>query len=155
MIFDPLVLTYALLGCIVILIGWIIRLEIKIKKLLVGKNSRSLEDSIVSAGENLEKLNAFQKIVIEHLETVDRRLGHSIQAVETVRFNPFKGIGEGGSQSFSTAFVSGNGDGAVISSLYSRDRMSVFSKPLRKFGSEFELTQEEKDVIMEAKKNIE
>ena len=154
MIFDPLILTYALLGCIVILVGWIIRLEIKIKKLLIGKNSRSLEDSIVSAGENLEKLNAFQKIVIEHLESVDTRLGRSIQAVETVRFNPFKGIGEGGSQSFSTAFVSENGDGAVISSLYSRDRMSVFSKPLRKFGSEFELTQEEKDVIAEAKTKL-
>ena len=154
MLLDPLVLTYALVGCIILLVLWIIRLEIRIRKLLIGKNSRSLEDSIVSAGANLEKLNDFQKEVINHLQDVEKRLTRSIQAVETVRFNPFKGIGEGGSQSFSTTFLNENGNGAVISSLYSRDRMSVFSKPLRKFGSEFELTEEEKNVIAEAKNNL-
>ena len=78
----------------------------------------------------------------------------SLQSVETVRFNPFKGSGEGGNQSFSTSFVSENGDGVVISSLYSRDRISVFSKPLSKFQSSFELTDEEKKVIEDSKKNL-
>ncbi len=154
MIFDPLIITYALIGCIVILIGWIIRLEVKIHRLLIGKNSHSLEDSIVSAHDNLDKLNAFQKEAIDHFVNVEKRLSRSVQAVETIRFNPFKGTGEGGNQSFSTALISENGSGVVISSLYSRDRVSIFSKPLEKFGSTFELTDEEKEVIKNSKNRL-
>jgi hypothetical protein len=154
MIFDPLYITYGLIVFIVILIGWLIRLEIKIKRLLLGKNSVSLEDSIVEALKNLEKLNNFQKEAISHLSNVEKRLNRSIQSVETIRFNPFKGIGEGGSQSFSTSFLSENGDGVVISSLYSRDRVSIFSKPLVKYESKFELTEEEQEVIKNSKNNL-
>lgn len=154
MIFDPTYITYGLVAGIVILISWIVRLEIKIKRLLRGKDAKSLEDSIVSAHQNLDKLNDFQREVIQHFTNVERRLNRSVQAVETVRFNPFKGNGEGGNQSFSTAFVSQNGDGVVISSLYSRDRVSVFSKPLNKFESGFELTEEEKEVITNSKNTL-
>ncbi len=154
MTFDPLLITYSLIVCIVILVIWIIRLEMKLKRLLLGKNAKSLEDSIVSAGENLKKLNEFQKDSISYFTDVERRLNRSIQAVETIRFNPFKGTGEGGSQSFSTAFTSEDGKGVVISSLYSRDRVSIFSKPLTKFESPFELTEEEKEVVENSKKQL-
>lgn len=154
MIFDPLIISYGLIIVVVILIGWIIRLEIRINRLLLGKNSRSLEDSIVEGNRNLEKLNDFQREVIQHFVNVEKRLKRSIQAVETIRFNPFKGTGEGGNQSFSTSFTDENGSGVVISSLYSRDRVSIFSKPLEKFNSTFELTEEEKEVIKISKNNI-
>ena len=155
MLSDPLFITYGLILCIVILIGWIVRIEIKMWKLLRGKNAKSLEDSIVEAHENLNKLNEFQKESILYFINIEKRLNRSIQAVETIRFNPFKGTGEGGSQSFSTSFLSENGNGVVISSLYSRDRVSIFSKPLTKFESNFELTDEEKGVVTGAKKNLE
>lgn len=154
MIFDPIYITYGLIALSVILIGWIIRLEIKIRRLLIGKNARSLEDSIVSAKENLERLNTFQEESTLYFKNIERRLRRSLQAVETIRFNPFKGTGEGGNQSFSTSFLSEDGDGAVMSSLYSRDRVSVFSKPLKKFESSFELTEEERSVIDSSKKNL-
>ena len=155
MLSNPLFITYGLILCIVILIGWIVRIEIKLWKLLRGKNAKSLEDSIVSAHENLDKLNEFQKESILYFINIEKRLSRSVQAIETIRFNPFKGTGEGGSQSFSTSFLSETGNGVVISSLYSRDRVSVFSKPLVKFESTFELTEEEKGVVIGAKKNLE
>jgi hypothetical protein len=65
----------------------------------------------------------------EYLTTVEKRLKKSIQGVETVRFNPFKGTGAGGNQSFSTAFVNEKGDGVVLTSMYARDRISMFAKP--------------------------
>ena len=154
MIFDPLIISYALVICIVILIGWIVRLEIKIRRLLLGKNASSLEDSIVESHKNLDKLNRFQREAIGHFVDVEKRLNRSIQAVETIRFNPFKGTGEGGNQSFATSFVNENGGGVVISSLYSRDRVSVFSKPLEKFVSPFELTEEEKEVVKNSKNSL-
>jgi hypothetical protein len=154
MTFDPAYITYGLIGAIVILLAWIIRLEIRMHRLLMGKNAKSLEDSIVSAKDNLEKLNQFQKEAIEYFKNVEKRLQRSVQAIKTVRFNPFKGTGDGGNQSFSTALVSQNGDGVVLSSLYSRDRVSIFSKPVSKFESSFELTEEEKEVITSSKDEL-
>ena len=151
MIFDPLYLQYALVGLLVLKLILFIRLEIKMRRLLGGKNGKSLEDAIVSAHKNLEQLNQFQKESINHFINVEKRLKRSIQAIETIRFNPFKGTGDGGNQSFSTSFVSENGDGVVLSSLYSRDRVSVFSKPVTKFESNFELTEEEKEVLNNSK----
>ena len=151
MIFDTQYVIYGFSFCILILSIWIVILEVRMKKLLKGKDAKSLEDSIVESIKNLEKLNDFQKEVIAHFINVEKRLRRSLQSVNTMRFNPFKGIGEGGNQSFSTSFLNENGDGVVISSLYSRDRVSVFSKPLEKFESKFELTEEEKNVITDSK----
>ncbi len=39
------------------------------------------------------------------------------------------------------------GNGVVMSSLYARDRMSIFAKPIVKGKSEFELSSEEKEVL--------
>ena len=151
---DPLLITYGLVACSVILVGWIARLEIKIHKLFKGKNAATLEDSIVSSLENLDKLNTFQREAISYFENIETRLGRSVQAVHTVRFNPFKGEGVGGNQSFSTSFINEKGDGVVLSSLYSRDRVSIFSKPLTKFQSSFELTEEEKGVILNSRNSL-
>jgi len=88
-----------------------------------------------------------------YLKTAEARLRRSIQGVETIRFNAFKGTGEGGNQSFAIALLSENGDGTVVSSLYARDRMSVFAKPIKNFSSEFEMTAEERDAVTRAKRS--
>ena len=152
--FDSSYSIYSLVVSIILLLIWVIRLEIRIHKMLGGKGAKSLEDSVATLHHNMEKLNSFENETIKHFLNVEKRLSRSIQAVRTARFNPFKGTGDGGNQSFSTSFVSEDGDGVVISSLYSRDRISIFSKPLEKFASPFELTEEEKEVVGEAKKNL-
>ena len=70
-----------------------------------------------------------------------------------MRFNPFKDVG--GNQSFAIAIVNEDGDGIVLSSLYSRERMSVFAKQIKKGISEVELTEEEKIIVVEAQKQTE
>ncbi len=142
---------YVLLGFIILLAIWIIYLEKRIKKLLMGKDGRSLEDSITSMKIALNDYTQFKKESIEYLKNIEARLKRSLQATETVRFNPWKGTGSGGNQSFATAFVNEKGDGVVISSLYSRERVSVFSKPLKKFHSEFEMSEEERVAVSQAK----
>ena len=49
------------------------------------------------------------------------------------------------------AFLNDEGDGVIMSSLYARDRMSIFAKPIKKGKSEFELSAEEKEVLDKAK----
>ena len=151
---NPEFSSYAFVTCVVLLLIWIVRLELRIRKLLGGKTAKTLEEAVKELHQNTEKLNHFQREAINHFINVEKRLNRSVQAVKTIRFNPWKGEGQGGNQSFSTAFVNENGDGAVISSLYSRDRVSIFAKPLEKFGSLFGLTEEEKGVIAGAKENL-
>lgn len=140
---DALTITVAIMALIIlVLLILIINLYSRIKKLLRGKTG-SIEDSINFMIKHIEELENFKKESEDYLKLVEKRLRNSVQGVDTLRFNPFKGTGAGGNQSFSTAFINELGDGVVISSLYSSDRMSIFAKPLQKFQSTFELTEEE------------
>ena len=149
-----LILIYALSAILIFLVIWIMQLEKKIKNFTRGKNGKSREESIVRIKKGQDDLISFRKDMEQYLTDVEKRLRRSTQSIETIRFNPFKGDGSGGNQSFATAFLDENGDGLVISSLYARDRVSVFSKPIKKFSSEFELSEEEKMAVDDAKKKL-
>ncbi|MEK7113754.1 MAG: DUF4446 family protein, partial [Patescibacteria group bacterium] len=82
------------------------------------------------------------------LATINNKLKKSIRGLETIRYNPFPD--QGGNQSFALGILNEDGDGVVISSLYSRERMSVFAKPIKNGTSEYELTGEEKEVLEKA-----
>lgn len=138
---------------ILLLLIWIIRLEIKLRKLLGSKNG-SLDDIISIIRKDTENLKRHAEKTTGELEMVDKKLRKTVSGNETVRFNPFKGDGSGSNQSFATALVNGEGSGVVISSIYSRDHLSVFSKPIKSMSSEYELTTEEKTALQKAKESI-
>ncbi len=133
---------------------WLAFMGQKIKNLLGGGEAKDIQGTLVAVHEGLAELKKFRVDLEKYLETVELRLRKSVQSVETVRFNPFKGTGDGGNQSFSTAFIDENGDGVVVSCLYSRERVSVFSKAIKNFNSEFELTEEEQSVVLNSKKKL-
>ncbi len=135
---------------LIILLGIVIYMEVRLRRLLRGKDAKTLEDTIVTLAKEMESLNASRKEIENYLTLVEKRLRHAISGVSTVRFNPFKGT-SGSNQSFATAFLNEEGDGVVISSLYSRDRVSIFAKPLKGNSSEYELTTEEKEAITKSK----
>jgi hypothetical protein len=119
-----------------------------------GKNGFSLEEAFNSMQGDISNLHKFENDMKNYLTDVEKRLRRSVQAVETIRYNPFKGTGSGGNQSFATSLISEEGNGVVISSLYSREHVSVFSKPVKSHKSEFELTEEELDVLNRAKESL-
>jgi|ERR1035437_4889779 hypothetical protein len=133
----------------------VIMLNMRIKRLLGGSEVKDIEASMSEAHKAIKEIERFRTELETYLSGVETRLKKSIQSVHTVRFNPFKGTGSGSNQSFSTAFLSENGDGVVISSLYARDHVSVFSKPIKGHSSEFELSEEERDSVENAKKHLE
>ena len=126
----------------------------KIKKMLRNDKNVNFGESVISIDRDIKDLGKFRKEMESYLVNLEKRVRRSAQVAETVRFNAYRDAGVGGNQSFATAIVNENGDGVVFSSLYSRDRVSIFSKPLEKFASTFELTEEEKEVITGAKKNL-
>jgi len=138
---------------ILLLLIWAIRLEIKLYKLL-GKRDGALDDAIHSLRKDTDALKKYAEDNTKKIEIIDKKLKKTISGNETVRFNPFKGNGSGSNQSFATALLNSEGDGVVISSLYSRDHISVFSKPIKNMNSEYELTEEEKIAIQKSKESI-
>ncbi|MEI6191327.1 MAG: DUF4446 family protein [bacterium] len=138
---------------IIILFIWVIWLQNKLGKLLIGK-SKNLDDSFASLNKEIIELKRFRASAEDTFRSNDARLKKTISGVETIRFNPFKGDGSGGNQSFATAFLNEEKNGVIISSMYGRERMSIFAKPVKNHISEYELTAEEKEAMNKAKDSI-
>jgi hypothetical protein len=142
------------IGLIIIsLFSWVIWLQNKLGKLLIGK-SKNIDDSISILNKEIIDLKKFQIEAEETFKDNDARLKKTISGVETIRFNPFKGDGSGGNQSFATAFLNEEKNGVIISSMYSRDHISIFSKPIKNSLSEYELTKEEREAMNKAQSSI-
>ncbi len=144
-------LIIALVILIIILIIYLIYINKKINSFLVDKKAENIGDSIMTITKYIKDNDSFRKELENYLETVEKRVKKSTQAIYTVRFNPFKGTGSGGNQSFATAIISENGDGVIISTLYSREHVSMYAKPIKAHEPEFELTIEEKEALQKAR----
>ncbi|MFA6177604.1 MAG: DUF4446 family protein [Candidatus Paceibacterota bacterium] len=136
-IFTGLIL---LLGAI-----WIIITEKRLKRFFLGKKAKDLEDTLITLENNITELNKARDIIQKDITIINDKLKKSIRGLETMRFNPFPD--QGSNQSFAIGMLNEENDGLVISSLYSRERMSVFAKPIKNGKSEYELTAEEKEVL--------
>lgn len=145
---HPQLITISILGlAIILLVVWIILLERRIGKMLKGRSAASLEDTIIENQRALEELFRFRKNTEEEFQKMNERIKKKLHGAKTIRFNPFHGTGAGGNQSFATALLDEEGSGVVISTLYTREKVSVFAKPINKRNSEFELTNEEQEVL--------
>lgn len=148
---TPEIITAAALGVLVIiLLIWNIRLEKKLRVLLASKNAQTIDDTLTDLQHSVKELSTFQQNAETHLRDLEHRMQRTIRGVDTVRFNPFQGDGSGGNHSFATAFVTERGDGVVISSLFTRERTNVFTKPLAQLKPHQELSEEEEDVVQRA-----
>jgi len=123
-------------------------IEIRLKRIFAGTKAKNLEEMIVIVGKKINQIEDSQAKIDKHLVLINSRLDKSIRNVETIRFNPF--VDAGSNQSFAIALMNDEGNGVVMSSLYARDRMSIFAKPIVKGKSEFELSSEEKEVLEKA-----
>jgi hypothetical protein len=150
--FDATTILFIILIVVILVLAWMVfYLNSKLNKFLIGSKTENLNDSLSTIDSSIRGLESFKTEIENYLTTVEARLKKSTQGIHTVRFNPFAGsTGSGGNQSFATAFINEQGDGVVISSLYARDHVSVFAKPVTKGKSEYELSDEEAKAIKEA-----
>lgn len=138
-------------GFVVITVFLLVRLLIldkRLTRLLSGRRANDFEDVIDEFVKTARRLDERTKMIAQEIDSINDRLAKALQKIHTIRFNPFRD--QGGNQSFATAFMDERGDGVVISSLYSRDKVSVYAKPLTEGKSEYELSEEEKEVISKA-----
>lgn len=139
---------YGLSVAMVVAIVWLIYFEIRLKRFWRGHKGADLEEIISNIGHELIRLHKETGKLEARQFEMNNRLRKSIQKVHTLRFNPFRD--QGGNQSFATCMLNEEGDGVVISSLYSRDKVSVYAKPIKALSSEYELSIEEKEALKAA-----
>lgn len=144
---------YFLIGINILLILWLTRLEIKGKDIELFKDKKGLRNKIDSIEEKINELQQFSNEVVDKFNLMEDKLKDSVQNIEVVRFNPFKENGVGGDQSFATTLLNKKGKGVIMSSLYNRDKVSVFAKPVENWQSKYELSEEEIRVLNQTKKN--
>lgn len=154
MTIDTNTLLLILIAGIAVAIALGLHTEWRLTRLMRGKSGKDLEEIVIRSASDIDRFKQFRKELETYLESVEKRLKQSVRGVGMVRFNPFKGTGDGGNQSFASAFIDEKGDGVVFSTLSTRERMSIFAKPLTKFASTYELTGEEREAIKQAKQNI-
>lgn len=141
--------TIPLACALVILFVYVIYLHRKIHHFTRGENGKSLESTIRTYLTHVDNLKKHDELLAEHALKLDKRLNQAIRNVSTMRFKAFDQ--NASNQSFAIALINELGDGVILSSLHHRDHMSVFAKPVSKYESAHDLSEEEEKVLSEAK----
>ena len=155
--FTDLSTTTILLGitvilAIVILVQtmWLFRIQKRLNIALSGKDGDRIDDTLREMQDTVAQLYSFSRKADTHLTNLEDRMQDTLRGVETIRFNPFRGDGSGGNNSFSVALVTERGDGIVVSSLYTRERTNVFAKRIQNLTPSHELSAEEEQAVTTA-----
>lgn len=136
-----------LLGLVFI---YYIFLHLRLRRLTKGTTGGSLEAIINTALARAQEIQKENSLIRDHALSLDTRVSHSLRNAQVIRY---KALETGGSnQSFSVALLNEQGSGVVITSLYVRERVNTFAKPVEKYTSTYDLTEEELSVIRDAKK---
>ena len=140
-----LVLALLALGGVVLLLARQQRLLGQYQHLMTGTSGGNLEavlhDHIAQVRDTAGRVEATEQLA----RRLEKSGYFSFQHLGVVRYNPFHDTG--GDQSFAIALVDGHGNGVVLSSLHGRDVTRVYAKPLQKWESAHQLTDEEKQAI--------
>lgn len=125
-------------------------LHVRLRRLTKGTTGGSLETIINTALTRAQEIQKENELIRDHALSLDTRVSHSLRNAQVMRY---KALETGGSnQSFSVALLNEQGSGVVITSLYVRERVNTFAKPIEKYTSSYDLTEEEISVIRDAKK---
>jgi len=143
-IFYIIILITIFLGSV-----WIYKTEQRLKKFFRGKKAKDLEDTMSFIQGEIAQLQQSKTEIEKNISVLSTKSKKSLRGLETLRFNPFPD--QGSNQSFAIGILNEENDGVVLSSLYSRERMSVFAKPIKNGKSEYELSDEEKIILEKAK----
>jgi hypothetical protein len=80
------------------------------------------------------------------------RLARAVPRIGFVRYNAFADVGS--ELSYAVAFLDSEGDGVVLTSIFSREETRTFGKRVRKFSGEQDVSKEERDAIALARSGM-
>lgn len=118
------------------------RLDRRLSGLARGADGTNLEQAIaahmLSVDEAVRRADALELSVI----ALQARLPVCLQRVNLIRYDAFDDVG--GEQSFALALLDAEGDGVILSSIYTRQDVRVYAKSIRKGEASHGLSREER-----------
>ena len=119
------------------------------KKLTAGSKNLNLEQILESVFKKLDLDDKRINQLSQEVAKLELSAKINIQKYALIRFNPFEDTG--GDQSFVAAFLDGENNGIVISSLHSRNGTRVYAKSVAKGKADsHQFSKEEKEVVEKA-----
>jgi hypothetical protein len=104
-------------------------------------------------GDSIAKLRTqqaqFAKRTDERLAELERIARREVHRVGFVRYNSFSDVGS--DLSFTLALLNNEGDGVVLTSIYSREETRTYGKAVRKFVPQQGASKEEQSAIAMAR----
>ncbi len=135
---------------IISLYAYIIFIHKKILNFTKGSKAESFEDIIKEILKSANEIKKSNEDIENHACSLDTKIENSIRNIQTLRYKAFDT--NGSNQSFSTALLNEKGNGVIITSLHHHDSVRTFAKPIEKYKSIYDLTDEEKEVLEKSKK---
>ncbi|HID86771.1 MAG TPA: DUF4446 family protein [Anaerolineae bacterium] len=124
------------------------RTLVDVRALLTGAQGADLEAILRDYVAQVQRTATRVDELSQQAQRLEETLRRSLQQVGVVRFNPFPDTG--GDQSFAIALLDAQGDGVVLSGLYSRAGVRVYAKPVKGGTSTYHLSAEEEEAIARA-----
>jgi len=88
----------------------------------------------------------------ERLDALETSVARDLHRVGFVRYNSFSDVGS--DLSFTLALLNADGDGVVVTSIYSREETRTYGKAVRKFVPQQGASKEEQSAIAMAKTGV-
>ncbi len=98
--------------------------------------------------EQVNKLNERDDQIIEVCNNINKELTKCIKKVGLIRYDAFGNTKN--NLSFALALLDRENNGIIINSIYGQDNSNVYSKPIVKGTSKYNLSYEEKEAIKKA-----
>lgn len=155
---DWLDLGYILIGMLFIIIILVIvnialskrvkKIENRIKRFMMGKDAKSLEQDIIGLYED----NKFLKISTEKnkkdISILYKNLESAFQKYGIVKYDAFNQMG--GQLSFSLALLDENNNGFIINSVHSTEGCYTYTKEIKNGKCDIDLGEEERQALSNA-----
>jgi hypothetical protein len=119
-------------------------------RLLRGEGSTG-DSAALSAGDR-SAFAAVLKRTDERLSELERTASRDTYRVGFVRYNSFSDVGS--DLSFALALLNGEGDGVVLTSIYSREETRTYGKGVRRYLAQQDASKEEQTAIAMARTGI-
>ncbi|PSR35987.1 MAG: DUF4446 domain-containing protein [Sulfobacillus thermosulfidooxidans] len=120
------------------------RLRKRITRLMRGGGS-SLEETMAKTHEAAESARTMAGSFDARIELLEAKTAQTLNKFGLVRFNPFEDTGA--DLSFSLALLNDIGDGITLTSLWARNEVRLYAKPIKDRTSRYALSQEETRAI--------
>ncbi len=116
---------------------------------LLGGGSAKATDRISTIERELAALGLARTLDGSRLDELERIARVEVPRIGFIRYNAFDDTGS--DLSYTLALLNRDGDGVVVSSVWSREETRTYGKAIAKFAATVDLSKEERDAIGRAR----